>query len=91
MYAAVPTMSPAWRTIGERVEIPFDGLQMLDDLSAQGLRKQIFGEVDLFQFDDTHELYAHLNINYVRLDDLGEALEPLTPGEFSRPPARCGG
>ena len=30
----------------------------VDDLSNQGLRKRIFGEVDMFQFDHTDELYA---------------------------------
>jgi hypothetical protein len=68
--------------LGDRV---FD---LLDDLSNQGLRKRIFGEVDMFQFDHTHELYAHMNINYIRLDRLpafdrwAEALEPLARGEF---------
>ena len=42
----------------------------------------------MFQFDATHELYAHMNINYVRLDELppfdrwGEAVEPLARGDF---------
>ena len=68
--------------LGDRV---FD---LLDDLSNEGLRKKIMGEVDVFQFDDTHELYAHMNINYVRLDDLpsfdewGEVLKPLASGDF---------
>ena len=63
-------------------------LELLDDLSNEGLRKKIMGEVDVFQFDDTHELYAHMNINYVRLDRLpsfdewGKALEPLARGDF---------
>jgi hypothetical protein len=61
---------------------------LLDDLSAQGMRKMIFGEVDMFQFDHTHELYAHMNINYVRMprlpefDRYGEMLEPLAKGQF---------
>lgn len=61
---------------------------LLDDLSNQGLRKRIFGEVDMFQFDHTHELYAHMNINYIKLDRLpefdrwGDALVPLAQGEF---------
>jgi hypothetical protein len=68
--------------LGERV---FD---LLDDLSQKGLRKRIFGEVDVFQFDQTHELYAHMNINYVKLDRLpdfdrwGDALAPLATGQF---------
>ncbi len=42
----------------------------------------------MFQFDHTHELYAHMNINYVKLDRLpvfdrwGEALAPLANGDF---------
>jgi hypothetical protein len=61
---------------------------LLDDLSNQGLRKRIFGEVDMFQFDHTHELYAHMNINYIRLDRLpefdrwGDALVPLARGDY---------
>ena len=53
-----------------------------------GLNKRIFGEVDVFQFDHTHELYAHMNINYVRadklpsFDDYGQLLEPLLRGEM---------
>ena len=87
---------PAWLGAGWKA-MPADlssprlgerSLDLLDDLSAQGLRKRIFGEVDVFQFDDTHELYAHMNINYVRLDELppfdrwGEAVEPLARGDF---------
>jgi len=61
---------------------------LLDDLSNEGLRKKLLGEVDVFQFDETHELYAHMNINYVRLDRLPsfdqwqDALEPLARGDF---------
>ncbi len=61
---------------------------LIDDLSNAGLRKKLLGEVDVFQFDETHELYAHMNINYVRLDRLpsfdewGKALEPLARGDF---------
>ena len=47
--------------LGDRV---FD---LVDELNNQGLRKRMLGEVDVFQFDHTHELYAHMNINYVRL------------------------
>ena len=56
--------------------------------NLRGCARRIFGEVDVFQFDATHELYAHMNINYVRLDELppfdrwGEAVEPLARGDF---------
>lgn len=42
----------------------------------------------MFQLDETHELYAHMNINYIRLEALppfdrwGEALTPLANGAF---------
>ena len=60
----------------------------VDELNNQGLRKRLLGEVDVFQFDHTHELYAHMNINYIKLDRLpafdrwGDALAPLAKGEF---------
>ena len=41
-------------------------LTLLDDMSNWGLRKLLLAEVDVFQIDHTHELYAHMNINYVR-------------------------
>ena len=75
-WKAMPS-DPSSPRLGER------SLTLLDDLSAQGIRKEIFGEVDVFQLDETHELYAHMNINYIRLSELpafdqwGEALAPL--------------
>jgi hypothetical protein len=68
--------------LGDRV---FD---LVDELNNRGLRKRFVGEVDVFQFDHTHELYAHMNINYIKLDRLpaferwGDALAPLAKGEF---------
>ena len=84
-------LGAGWKAMPSDLSSPRLGersLTLLDDLSNQGLRKEIFGEVDVFQFDATHELYAHMNINYVRLDELppfsrwGEALEPLANGDF---------
>ena len=84
-------LGAGWKAMPADLSSPRLGersLNLLDDLSAQGLRKRIFGEVDVFQFDATHELYAHMNINYVRLDELppfdrwGEAVEPLARGDY---------
>lgn len=41
-----------------------------DDLANLGFHKKMFGEVDVFQLDETNELYAHMNVNYVRLSTL---------------------
>jgi hypothetical protein len=84
-------LGAGWKAMPSDLSTPRLGersLNLLDDMNNWGLRKRIFGEVDVFQFDHTHELYAHMNINYVKLDHLpdfehyGEALQPLARGEF---------
>jgi len=84
-------LGAGWKAMPADLSSPRLGdrsFDLLDDLSNQGLRKRIFGEVDMFQFDSTHEIYAHMNINYIRLDRLpafdrfGDALAPLARGEF---------
>lgn len=68
--------------LGER------SLKLLDDMSNWGLNKLVFGEVDVFQIDSTHELYGHMNINYVKsarlpdFDHYGEILDSVAKGEF---------
>jgi hypothetical protein len=68
--------------LGER------SLNLLDDMSNWGLRKLLLAEVDVFQVDSTHELYAHMNINYVRgsrlpaYDSYGEILDTMRKGDF---------
>jgi hypothetical protein len=63
-------------------------LKLLDDMSNWGLRKRLLAEVDVFQIDHTHELYAHMNINYVRAqklpgyDSYGELLGAMDKGDF---------
>ncbi len=80
-----------WKALPSDLSSPRLGdraFDLLDELSNQGLRKRLLGEVDVFQFDQTHELYAHMNINYVRLDRLppfdrwGDALAPLARGAY---------
>lgn len=68
--------------LGER------GLRLLDDMQNWGLAKGLLGEVDVFQFDSTHELYAHMNVNYIKagrlpsFENYGELLAPLRRGDF---------
>ena len=63
-------------------------LTLLDDMSNWGLRKLLLAEVDVFQIDPTHELYAHMNINYVRVpklpdfDHSSEILRAMAKGDF---------
>ena len=67
--------------LGER------GFKTLDDVNNKGLHKRMVGEVDVFQIDTTDELYAHMNINYVRLpalpdfDHYGSLMERVAKGD----------
>ncbi len=84
-------LGAGWKALPSDMSSPRLGdrsFKLLDELNNQGLRKRIFGEVDMFQFDQTHELYAHMNINYIKLDRLpefdrwGDALVPLAEGNY---------
>jgi hypothetical protein len=50
--------------LGERA------FKTIDDINNLGFRKIYMGEADVFQIDSTHELYAHMNVNYVRIPSL---------------------
>jgi len=45
-------------------------LDLLDDMANWGGRKHMPGEVDIFKLARSHEIYAHMNINYLDLDKL---------------------
>ena len=53
------------------------------------LKKQVIGEADLFRMEPDYETYAHMNINYLKLDRLPRfgdgwrpVLEALRGGRF---------
>jgi hypothetical protein len=81
-----------WKAMNSDLSSPRLGdrsFNTLDDISNNwGLHKLLFGEVDVFQIDPTHELWGHLNINYVRLprlpdfDHYGQVLETMARGDF---------
>jgi len=50
--------------LGERA------FKTVDDMNNLGLHKVMLGEVDVFQLSSTDELYAHMNVNYVRAEKL---------------------
>ena len=69
--------------LGERV------LDLLDDMNDWGQPKKIVGEADLFELNAESELYGHLNVNYLRLDDIPKyeegwdaVLESLRTGQY---------
>ena len=66
-------LGAAWKAMPadlSRPRLGDRGLDLLDDMSNWGRRKFLLGEVDVFKLDHTHEVYGHMNVNYVRLDRL---------------------
>ncbi len=68
--------------LGERA------FKTLDDVNNWGFKKRMIGEVDVFQLDPTHELYANMNVNYVRMpalpsyDHYDQLLNQVAAGEY---------
>ena len=63
-------------------------LDLLDDMQQWGQRKYLPAEVDVFEIDRSHELYGHMNVNYLKLakmptpDDWSGVLDVLRNGNF---------
>jgi hypothetical protein len=81
-YRADFWLGAAWKAMPadlSRERLGERGLNLLDDMANWGPRKYMPGEVDVFKLDHTHELYGHMNINYVRLDRLPRYEEGWQP------------
>jgi hypothetical protein len=63
-------------------------LRLLDDMNNWGLAKRLVAETDMFYIEPSHELYTHMNANYVRIgelpdfDNYGRLLEAMRRGEY---------
>lgn len=63
----------SWKALPADLSQPRLGkraLDLLDDMANWGLKKSIVGEADLFTIEPEHELYGHLNINYLQMDKM---------------------
>jgi hypothetical protein len=83
-------LGTGWKAMPSDLSSPRLGeraFRILDDMNNWGLHKRAIGEVDVFQLDTTHELYAHMNVNYLRLPELpdfdhyGRLLEAMAKGD----------
>jgi hypothetical protein len=66
-------LGTGWKAMPSDLSSPRLGeraFKTLDDLNNLGLHKHMIGEVDVFQISTEDELYAHMNINYLRLPKL---------------------
>lgn len=70
-YRDATWLGAAWKAMPADLSRPAlgeRGLDLLSDMANWGGPKYMPGEVDVFKLDHTHELYAHMNVNYLRLD-----------------------
>ena len=83
-------LGSGWKAMPSDLSSPRLGeraFKTLDDMNNLGLHKRMLGEVDVFQLDTTHELYGHMNVNYVRLpalpsyDQYGRLLDAVARGD----------
>ncbi len=91
-YQSDHFLGAAWKAMPADLSRPTLGwrvLDLLDDMNQWGQRKQVLGEVDVFRIEPDYELYAHMNINYLRLDKIPRyrdgwqpVLDALRGGEF---------
>ncbi|HWD00620.1 MAG TPA: hypothetical protein VG456_27880 [Candidatus Sulfopaludibacter sp.] len=84
-------LGAGWKAMNTDLSSPRLGdraFKTVDDLNNWGLHKRLIGEVDVFQIDSTHELYGHMNVNYLRLpsvpsfDHWADALAAVARGDY---------
>jgi len=66
-------LGAAWKAMPADLSQPRLGkrvLDLLDDMNNWGLPKKVLAEADLFSIEPENEMYAHLNVNYLKLKDL---------------------
>lgn len=66
-------LGAAWKAMPADLSHPRLGMRVLDlmnDMANWGEQKFVLGEVDVFKVQPDHELYGHMNVNYLKLDAL---------------------
>ncbi|MET0300073.1 MAG: hypothetical protein ABW036_09940, partial [Flavitalea sp.] len=75
-------MGAAWKPIPADLSVDRLGIRVLDlidDMNNWGLKKKVIAEADLFTIEPENEMYAHLNVNYLRMDKLPEYKDGWQP------------
>ncbi|MEY4918426.1 MAG: hypothetical protein RL616_2339, partial [Verrucomicrobiota bacterium] len=91
-YQSEHFLGAAWKNLPanlSRDTLGWRALDLFDDMNQWGERKQLLGEVDVFEVHPDSELYAHMNINYLKLaqipkfaDGWQPVLDTLRHGKF---------
>ncbi len=75
-------LGAAWKNIPADLSIPTLSkrvLNLMDDMNNWGLKKKVISECDIFSIEPENEMYAHLNVNYLRLPKLPKFNEGWQP------------
>lgn len=75
-------MGAAWKAMPADLSQPRLGnrvLDLLDDMNNWGEKKTIIAEADLFTITRENEMYAHMNVNYMMLNELPKYTEGWKP------------
>lgn len=85
-------LGAAWKAMPADLSQPKLGkrvLDLMDDMANWGYKKNVLAEADLFRIEPNYELYGHLNVNYLQLDQLPKfedgwqpVLDAMRKGKF---------
>lgn len=91
-YKSDHFLGAAWKAMPADLSQPKLGkrvLDLMDDMANWGYKKNVLAEADLFRIEPNYELYGHLNVNYLQLDQLPKfedgwqpVLDAMRKGKF---------
>jgi hypothetical protein len=91
-YLSDRFLGAAWKALPADLSEPRLGkrvFDLMDDMNNWGLKKKVLSEADLFSIEPENEMYAHLNVNYLKLAEQPEykngwrpVLDVLEQGRF---------
>lgn len=81
-YKSDNFLGAAWKAMPADLSEPKLGkrvLNLMDDMANWGQKKYVIAEADLFKIEPEYELYGHLNVNYLQMEELPEFEEGWKP------------
>jgi hypothetical protein len=91
-YKSDRFLGAAWKAMPADLSQPKLGkrvLDLMDDMANWGQKKYVLAEADLFRIEPNYELYGHLNVNYLQMDQMPRfqdgwqpVLDVLEKGKF---------
>lgn len=72
-YKSDRFLGAAWKPMPADLSQPELGkrvLNLMDDMANWGQKKRVLAEADVFKMEPDYETYAHMNVNYLQLDEL---------------------